>query len=58
MEVYERDVQVIVGVTLRNPDATTDPDKTLFNVAGVRLESSPGDPVTWGEWSAASAQSK
>ena len=58
VEVYERDVYFINGVTLRNPDATTDPEKTLFNVAGVRLESSPGDPVTWGEWSAASARSK
>ncbi len=51
VEAYERDVFVIVGSTLRNPDATTDPSAPLFNVAGVSLG------VTWGAWSAASATS-
>ena len=51
VEVYERDVFVIVGSTLRNPDATTDPSAPLFNNAGVSLD------LTWGEWSAASATS-
>jgi len=51
VEVYEGDVFVIVGSTLRNPDATTDPSAPLFNNAGVNLN------LTWGEWSAASATS-
>jgi hypothetical protein len=33
VEAYDRDVYVIVGSTLRNPDATTSPDAPLFNVA-------------------------
>lgn len=57
VEVYERDVHEIVGSTLRTPDADTDLDAPLFNVAGVRLESQPSDVVTWGEWSSASATS-
>lgn len=51
VEAYERDVFVIVGSTLRNPDVTTDPSAPLFNNAGVGLN------LTWGEWSAASATS-
>ena len=51
VEVFERDVFEIVGSTLRNPDATTDPSARLFNVAGVPLER------TWGQWSSASATS-
>jgi len=51
VETYERDVYVIVGSTLRNPDATTDPSAPLFNVSGVGLG------LTWGQWSAASATS-
>lgn len=51
VEAYERDVYVIVGSTLRNPDATTDPSAPLFNVAGVGLD------LTWGQWTAASATS-
>lgn len=57
VEVFERDVFVITGVTLRNPTATTDPEAPLFNNAGVAFESNSGDPVTWGEWAAASATS-
>lgn len=48
---HEGDVFVIVGSTLRHPDATTDPSAPLFNVAGVALD------LTWGQWSAASATS-
>lgn len=51
VEVFERDVFVIVGSTLRNPDTTTDPSAPLFNVAGVSLDR------TWGQWSSASATS-
>ena len=51
VEVFERDVFVIVGTTLRNPDATTEPSAPLFNNAGSNLN------LTWGEWSAASATS-
>ena len=51
VEVHERDVFVIVGSTLRNPDETTAPSASLFNDAGVNLN------LTWGEWSAASATS-
>jgi hypothetical protein len=51
VEAYERDVFVIVGSTLRNPDETTDPAAPLFNNAGVNLN------TTWGAWSAASATS-
>lgn len=51
LEIYERDVYEIVGSTLRNPDASTSADASLFNVAGVGLD------LTWGQWSAASATS-
>jgi hypothetical protein len=51
VEIHERDVFVIVGSTLRNPDSTTEPSAPLFNNAGVSLG------LTWGEWSAASATS-
>jgi len=51
IQAYERDVYVIVGSTLRNPDATTDPSAPLFNNAGVNLN------TTWGQWTTASATS-
>jgi hypothetical protein len=51
VEAYERDVFVIVGSTLRNPDATTDPSAPLFSNSGVGLG------LTWGEWTGASASS-
>lgn len=57
VETFERDVFVIVGSTLRNPTADTAPDAVLYNNAGARLEASPTDPITWGEWSGASATS-
>ena len=52
VEVYERDVFVIVGSTLRNPTAATDPSAPLFTNAGVAMDR------TWGEWSAATATSR
>lgn len=52
VEVYERDVFVIVGSTLRNPTADTDPNAPLFNNAGVAMN------LTWGGWSAATAASR
>ena len=52
VEVYERDVFVIVGSTLRNPTAETDPTAPLFTNAGVAMN------LTWGEWSAATATSR
>lgn len=49
VQVFNRDVYFIDSVTLRNPTADTAPEEQLYNDAGVAL------PVTWGEWSAASA---
>jgi hypothetical protein len=51
LQIFSRDVYVIVGSTLRNPIDTTAPDANLFNVAGVNLG------VTWGQWMAATATS-
>src|SRR5262249_41314875 len=51
IEVFKRDVFVIVGSSLRNPDDTTADSAPLFNVAGVNLN------VTWGQWKRATAQS-
>ena len=51
LETFKRDVYVIVGSTLRNPDDTTDDSRPLFNVAGVSLG------VTWGDWKRAAATS-
>ncbi|MDP1806700.1 MAG: hypothetical protein Q8K72_16095, partial [Acidimicrobiales bacterium] len=52
VEVYERDVFVIVGSTLRNPTADTDPGAPLFTDSGVAMD------VTWGVWSAATTASR
>jgi hypothetical protein len=52
VQIYERDVFVIVGSTLRNPTADTDPGAPLFTDAGVALD------LTWGQWSAATATSR
>ena len=51
VQIFNRDVLFIDGVTLRNPTADTDPDARLFNVAGISLD------LTWGEWQAADATS-
>jgi hypothetical protein len=48
-EIFERDVYVIVGSTLRTPTAETLPDAPLFNIAGVNLN------ITWGAWQMANA---
>lgn len=50
VQVFARDVFVIEGASLRNPDDTTADDAPLFNVAGVALN------LTWGAWKHASAQ--
>jgi hypothetical protein len=51
LQVFNRDVYVVVGQSLRNPTADTPADAPLFNVAGVALD------LTWGEWSSATATS-
>jgi hypothetical protein len=52
IEIMTRDVFVVLGASLRNPDTTTAPHEPLYNVAGLRL------PLTWGEWSAGTATSR
>lgn len=52
VENQERDVYVLLGASLRNPEASTDPSEQLYNVAGLNLG------VTWGEWLAATATSE
>jgi hypothetical protein len=51
LQIFNRDVHVVVGQTLRNPTADTAADAPLFNVAGVALD------LTWGQWSALTATS-
>jgi hypothetical protein len=51
LRTFARDVFVIVGSTLRNPDDATEDSKPLFNNAGVALG------LTWGDWKRASATS-
>jgi hypothetical protein len=48
LQIFTRDVFVIVGSSLRNPDDTTPADAPLFNNVGVTLG------LTWGAWQAAS----
>ena len=52
VQIYERDVFVIVGSTMRNPTVDTDPAAPLFTNSGVAMD------LTWGEWSAATATSR
>ena len=52
VEVYERDVFVIVGSTLRTPTVDTDPTAPLFTDSGIAMG------TTWGAWSAATATSR
>jgi hypothetical protein len=52
VQIYQRDVFVIVGSTLRNPTVDTDPAAPLFTDSGVNMG------LTWGEWSAATATSR
>jgi hypothetical protein len=49
LQIFNRDVYVLDGVTLRNPTADTSPDAQLYSSVGAAL------PLTWGEWSQASA---
>jgi hypothetical protein len=51
IEVFQRDVFVVVGSSLRNPDDSTAADASLFNDAGVSLG------LTWGQFEAATATS-
>lgn len=51
VQVFNRDVFWLDGVTLRNPDANTPDSARLFSVVGASLD------VTWGMWKRASAQS-
>lgn len=51
LEIFTRDIYVIVGSTLRNPTDTTASDAPLFNIAGVNLG------LTWEQWKAATATS-
>jgi hypothetical protein len=50
-EVFTRDVFVLAGASLVNPDEETDPSATLYNVAGLDLG------ITWGEWAGAAVTS-
>lgn len=52
VEVYEGDVFVIVGSTLRTPALDTDPSAPLFTESGA------GMGLTWGQWSGATAASR
>ena len=53
VQVFERDVFVIVGSTLRNPTALdTATGAPLFTNTGVAMD------VTWGEWQRATATSR
>jgi hypothetical protein len=52
VQPFTRDVFVIVGSTLRNPDETTAADANLFNNAGVSLG------LDWGQFSSASATAR
>lgn len=61
VQVMGQDVYVVVGAALRSvatlgsPPA---PDAILYNVAGTQLPAGSDDPLTWGEWSAATATSR
>lgn len=49
VQTFPQDVNVIVGSTLREPDAGTADDAPLFNDAGATLG------LTWGQWRQATA---
>lgn len=51
IQIFNRDVYALDGATLRNPTAETSPDAPLYSNVGAIL------PVTWGQWSNASATS-
>ncbi len=58
VRVFTQDVNWLAGANLVNPDGETPPNADLFSHEGERLESAPGDHITWGEWSAATATSR
>lgn len=51
LQIFPRDVFVIVGSSLRNPDDSTAPTAPLFTNTGINLN------LTWGQWKAATASS-
>lgn len=58
VQVFSRDVLILSGASLVNPDSDTDPDEQLITSSGWFLNTGPDDPITWGEWSAATATSR
>jgi len=52
LETFSRDVFVVLGASLRNPDIDTPSSDELYNVAGLNLG------VTWGQWQGARATSR
>ncbi len=58
VQVFGRDVFVLAGASLVNPDEDTDADEQLISSSGWFLNAGPDDPITWGEWSAATATSR
>ncbi|MDQ3979455.1 MAG: hypothetical protein M3314_07895, partial [Actinomycetota bacterium] len=58
VRVFTENVNWYAGANLVNPDARTDPNVSLFNHSGLALEVPPDDPITWGEWSEATATSR
>lgn len=58
VEVFGRDLYVLAGASLVNPDAETHPGEQLYNVVGLALSTPAGDDLTWGDWSTATATSR
>ena len=61
VQVMGQDVSVVIGTTLRSVaslGSTPAPDAVLFNQVGIQLPAASTDPLTWGEWSAATATSR
>ena len=51
-QAVARDVFVVLGSTLRNPEADTSPSADLYNVSGISLG------VNWGQFTGATATSR
>lgn len=61
VQAMANDVYVVVGASLRSAatlGSLPAPDDILYNVAGLQLPAGSDDPLTWGEWSAATATSR
>lgn len=58
VQVFARDVFFLAGASLVNPDEDTGADEQLISQNGWFLSTGPDDPLTWGEWSAATATSR